>query len=278
MVQTIKIPKVMPSKSLCQAVTKKNQPCPWNAKPGCNGFCKIHKANAPIRKDNVETFQCEAVDLKSEKDALCELKKQELMDKIEKILQGVKQTKQYRDKTKKLKFNLEWAFLMGYNCSALGAKSFETPHNFKKGKGVCVTPVEERKLPKWKQELWALSKELITLTDPDFAAGEYVVNFASMTKPEQYVKKHVDSEDISHQYALTLGNYRNAYLRCYDEEDNVLGEFDYHRKIFKMDGRLPHEVISENFEGERFTIVWFKTYDHRKTEPDLICKMPCFVD
>ena len=210
-----------------------------------------------VRAQQIADLRAE---LKSIKDALCELKKQELMDKIEKILQGVKQTKQYRDKTKKLKFNLEWAFLMGYNCSALGAQSFETPHNFKKGKGVYIKPIEERKLPKWKQELWALSKELITLTDPDFAAGEYVVNFASMTKPEQYVKKHVDSEDISHQYALTLGNYRNAYLRCYDEEDNVLGEFDYHRKIFKMDGRLPHEVISENFEGERFTIVWFKTY------------------
>lgn len=211
------------------------------------------------------------------KTILNDLKKQELMDKMQTILKDVKQTKQYRDKTKKLKFNLEWAFLMGYNCSALGAKSFETPHNFKKGKGVYLKPVEDRNYPKWKLELWALAKELITLTDPDFAAGEYVVNFASMTKPEQYVKKHVDNEDISHQYALTLGNYRNAYLRCYDDQDNVLGDFDYYRKIFKMDGRLPHEVISDNFDGQRFTIVWFKTYDHRKTEPDLICQKPCFM-
>ena len=222
----------------------------------------------------IAVIQAELSFLKS---ALIELKKQDLMDKIETILRGVKQTKQYRDKTKKLKFNLEWAFLMGHNCSALGAKSFETPHNFKKGKGVCVTQVEERNIAKWKKELWALSKELITMTDPDFAAGEYVVNFASMIKPEHYVKKHVDSEDISYQYALTLGHYRGAHLRCYDEQENVLGNFDYYRKVFKMDGRLPHEVITDNFQGERFTIVWFKTYDHRKTEPDPIFREPCFV-
>ena len=79
-----------------------------------------------------------------------------------------------------------------------------------------------------------------------------------MTKPEQYVKKHVDSDDISHQYALALGNYSGANLRCYDENDNVLGDFDYHRKICKMDGRLPHELIQDNFKGKRFCVIWFK--------------------
>ena len=88
--------------------------------------------------------------------------------------------------------------------------------------------MEERKIPKWKKELWSLSKELISLVDPDFADGEFVVNYSCMTKPEQYVKKHVDSDDISHQYALALGNYSGANLRCNDENDNVLGDFDYH--------------------------------------------------
>ena len=138
--------------------------------------------------------------------------------------------------------------------------------------------MEDRKLTKWKQELWRLSKELISLIDPDFAAGEYVVNYSSMTKPEQYVKKHVDSDDISHQYALALGNYRGASLRCYDEQDNVLGDFDYNRKVCKMDGRLPHELISDGFQGERFCVIWFKSYDHRKTQPDPICREPCFME
>ena len=110
--------------------------------------------------------------------------------------------------------------------------------------------------------------------DPDFAEGEYVVNYSCMTKPEQYVKKHVDGEDISHQYALALGNYSGAYLRCYDEKENVLGDFDYNRKVCKMDGRLPHELIQDDFQGKRFCVIWFKLYDHRKAEPDPICRTP----
>ena len=85
-----------------------------------------------------------------------------LMWEIETILEKVKLKKQYRDQKRK-KFDLEWSFLLGHTCNALGATSFETPHNFKQGRGVNLTPVEDRNLPKWKKQLWALSKELITL-------------------------------------------------------------------------------------------------------------------
>jgi hypothetical protein len=203
--------------------------------------------------------------------------KEQLMDQIETILDAHPQTNQYRDGNKKIRFNLEWSMLLGHTTNALGAKSFETPHNFKPGRGVYVKPMEERNLSKWKKELWALSKELIKVVDPDFADGEYVVNYSCMTKPEQYVKKHVDSDDISYQYALALGNYSGANLRCYDEKDNVLGDFDYHRKICKMDGRLPHELLQDNFKGKRFCIIWFKLYDHRKTQPDPIYRTPQYV-
>ena len=112
-----------------------------------------------------------------------------LMNEIENILEKHPQTNQYRDGNKKVRFNLEWSMLLGHTTNALGAKSFETPHNFKQGRGVYIKSVEERKIPKWKKELWSLSKELISLVDPDFADGEFVVNYSCMTKPEQYVKK-----------------------------------------------------------------------------------------
>ena len=216
------------------------------------------------------------IELKYLKDK--EDEKEHLMNEIESILKQVKEKKQYRDKTKKVKFNLEWAFLLGEGtCSALGAKSFETPHNFKAGKGVCLTKVTTRKLPKWKLKLWELSNRLIALIDKDFADGEFIVNFSCMNKPDQYVKKHVDADDVSHQYALALGNYRNAALRLYDVDDTVIGDFDYHRKVLKMDGRLPHELLSDGFEGERFCIIWFKSYDHRQTQADPILRTPCYV-
>ena len=180
-------------------------------------------------------------------------------------------------KIKKERFNLRWSFLIGYNCSALGAKNFETPHNFKPGRGVYVKPVEERNMPQWKHDLWAYCKTLIRLIDADFAAGEYSVNFSCMNTPQHYVKKHTDSDDISYQYAFAVGSYSNAFLRCYDADDNVVGEFDYHRKVCKLDGRLSHELVSDGFEGERYCVIFFKTYDHLKSEPDPIFATPCFV-
>ena len=93
-----------------------------------------------------------------------------------------------------------------------------------------------------------------------------------------HVKKHVDSDDVSHQYAMALGDYKNAALRLYDEHDQVIGDFDYHKKVCKMDGRLPHELVSDGFEGERFCVIWFKSYDHRQTEADPIFSTPCYVD
>ena len=221
--------------------------------------------------------RCEPLPIEKVYAKVIKRRENSLMDEIEKLLQTVKHKGQYRDKTQKKRFNLEWAFLIGNNVNALGASSFETPHNFKAGKGVNTTPVEQQRLPKWKKELWTLAKKLITLIDPDFAAGEYVVNYACMNQPDQYVKKHTDSEDISYQYALNLGDYKGAYTRCFDENENVLGEFDYHRRICKMDGRLPHEVIQTDFEGVRYTLVWFKVYDHRKTKPDPLFPHPCFV-
>jgi len=206
-------------------------------------------------------------------------KARDLMKNIEEILDNVNMDKQYRDKTRKLRFNLEWAFLLGHTTGALGSGGFHTPHNIssKKGKGVCVTPVEDRKLPKWKQRLWRLSNELISMVDKDFAEGEYVVNYSKMTTGDHYVRKHVDKDDVSFQYALALGDYTGAALRCYDKNDNVIGDYDYHNKILKMDGRLPHEVILDDFQGNRYCVIWFKSYDHRKPEVDPIYNTPHYV-
>lgn len=248
--------------------------------------------------DEVERVRCNIVRLEKEKqNKMAELAKpiseqsesQELMTKIETILaKNDKLTGQYRDKTKKKTFNLKNSFLLGRTTNALGAGktnngdfSFATAHNMpcKKGKGVCLTPVAERKLPKWKKDLWEVSKKLITKIDPDFAEGEdYVVNYSCMNDPNHYVKKHKDADDISYQYALALGDYKGATLRCYAEDDTtVLGDFDYHRKICKMDGRLSHELVMDGFEGTRYCIIWFKSYDRRKNTPDPIFNTPHFV-
>jgi hypothetical protein len=216
---------------------------------------------------------------------------QVLMTQIKTILdkQNKKGMKgQYRDKTKKTKFNLQSAFLLGATTNALGASknkegvsSFGTPHNIpsKKGKGVCLTPVLARvSLPKWKKNLWTLSQQLIEIIDPDFAVGEYVVNYSTMTDPKHYVKKHTDSDDISYQYGMSLGDYEGTFeTRIYDKDDKVVGDYDYKNRVLKMDGRLPHEVISKGFKGVRHCVIFFKSFDKRKLVCDPIFETPCFV-
>ena len=258
---------------ICGAILKNGDACPYKAKPvKFGGFCGYHCPKNTTMCLPVLEEREEIKPLKSE-----EPDAQKLMKEIEAILKTVHLNKQYRDKTKKVKFNLGWAFLLGNTTNALGAGAFTTPHNFKKGKGVCIKPVEERKLPQWKQDLWRLSKDLMRLIDPDYVEGEYLVNYSCMTDPNHYVRKHTDSDDISYQYALALGDYEGAKLRAYDANDQVLGDFDYHNKICKMDGRLPHEVILEDFSGTRFCVIWFKSYDHRKPQCDPIFDTPCYV-
>ena len=128
--------------------------------------------------------------------------------------------------------------------------------------------------------LWASSRKLIELIDPDFAAGEYVVNYACMDSNEHYVKKHSDSDDIAPQYAMALGDYKEgtAFLRVYDNEDNPIGDYDYKNRIMKMDGRRAHElIVNDEFSGTRYCVIFFKSYDHRKSVCDPVMETPMYV-
>ena len=75
--------------------------------------------------------------------------------------------------------------------------------------------------------------------------------------------------------ACPLGDYEDATLRSYGE--NSFTDLHNHNRIAKFDGRLPHEVIKNNFSGSRFTVIWYKNYDRRKTQEDPILKAPSFV-
>ena len=129
---------------------------------------------------------------------------------------------------------------------------------------------------------YCIARNIIQIVDPDFAAGEFVVQFAYMSGGG-HVGWHKDG-DISYQYAMSLGDFSGAYLRAYlqdhkksQKDSQMYYELDYKDKIVAFDGRLPHEVVTDNFRGERFTIIFYKTYDHRKTKPDPIMKEPHVV-
>ena len=98
-----------------------------------------------------------------------------------------------------------------------------------------------------------------------------------MDRHTHYVKKHVDDQDISHQYALGLGDYAGAELRVWNKTQSNFQDFDYRHKVLKMDGRNYHELVSKKFEGERFTVIWYKHYDHRMNQADPIFDTPKVV-
>ena len=194
-------------------------------------------------------------------------------------------TKQHRDGGNKRQFSLKGSFKAGLGSAQVGnlqhvekGRPHFKRHNFKKT-AVYTQPVREQKTLKPYQKMaYYLASEVIKLIDPDFAAGEYLVNFSHMDSKRHYVKRHVDADDISYQYLLAFGDYVGTVaLRVYDERGQSQ-MFDCRDRILKMDGRLPHEVVkSYDFEGDRFAVIFYKSYDARMAKADPVFREAGFV-
>eukprot|EP00930_Biecheleria_cincta_P084807 TRINITY_DN74245_c0_g1_i1.p1 TRINITY_DN74245_c0_g1~~TRINITY_DN74245_c0_g1_i1.p1 ORF type:complete len:479 (-),score=59.79 TRINITY_DN74245_c0_g1_i1:348-1682(-) len=152
-------------------------------------------------------------------------------------------------------------------------------HNMQsKNTGVFIQGVNSQKALTFEQKkAYTLATAIIEQIDPDYVQGEFVVQFALMNDASQYTKRHVDREDITYQYHLSLGQYTGAKLRTWTPDNMKYADFDNLNRILKFDGRLPHEVITDQFHGERFSVIYYKNYDHRVTEPMPIFATPQFV-
>jgi hypothetical protein len=122
-------------------------------------------------------------------------------------------------------------------------------------------PATRNSLPVWKKKLWSLSKELLALYDKEFASGEFVVQFSKMSSPDHDVPIHTDDNDISYQYHVTLGDYENVYLECYNREGNIHSYFSQPYQMLKVDGRLKHQVRHVYMKGVRYSVIFYKLYD-----------------
>ena len=213
------------------------------------------------------------------------MKLQERFLRLERYLERHKHTlfrKQHRDQ-KKRKFSLGGSFKVGTGSTQIGNKQHLgkpgfVAHNFKNTTAY-IKPVDEQSGPTREQKkAYRKAMRILRKIDPEYATGETLVQFAHMMSTEHYVARHMDKHDISHQYAVSLGKYHGATLRCYDASHQV-HDIDNRHKVVKFDGRLPHEVIvAPTFEGDRFTVIWYKNYDHRKQVDDPILMTPHVVD
>ena len=194
-----------------------------------------------------------------------------LMDELKILCDLYIKPGQQRDKKKKATFFLEWQFYAGRSIRAKTTKQGNPTwcheHNFKNGKGVYLRDVADSTKSPQQKILYAKACELLSLIDSAYAGDhkDFVVNFSCMSKPIQhYVKKHTDAEDIQFQYALVLGDCTGGDLKLWDSRGNE-HVLNYHNKILKLDGRLPHEVMP--FTGRRYCIIWYKVFDRRMIRP-----------
>lgn len=182
-------------------------------------------------------------------------------------------------------FHLRWAFKVGEVTVDPGSKQYIgklegfTMHTFK-NEGVCIKSVEERlsefcgsddELYDAIIKAYHLAAQIFSLVDPEYTEGYYTINFSCMDEQGHCVGKHKDKKDITFQYLLGLGKYSGAWIRTCGKDIN------YRHRIIKMDGRLDHEVVMEEFEGIRFAVIAYKGYDERIKAPSPILEQPEIV-
>ena len=185
---------------------------------------------------------------------------------------------EYRDK-KHATFRTDGAFSIGKSLNARGAKSFETPHPWRKDKGVYSRPIVKSTKPAWMKRLYALGGRILRKLDPEFAQGDdWVMHVSRITSTSNYVKAHVDAQDASYQIAISFGPHDGelAKLGCRDAH----GEWhaiNNHRRPLKMDGRLSHRLeLDPRFAGTRFSLIFFKLTSD-KPAPDPVWGTPCLL-
>ena len=135
---------------------------------------------------------------------------------------------------------------------------------------VNISPVENRELPNRKYQLYKLAKEFILKYNKLWVGNDddFIVQFACMNK-DSYIKEHCDKADVSSQFIMTLGEYKGGFLHVWNKEKKIYEIFDTYKKLIQFDGRNKH-FISNVSDGERYSIVWYKSFDRRYiTQPIL---------
>ena len=90
---------------------------------------------------------------------------------------------------------------------------------------------------------------------------DFVVQFSCMDI-ESHIEIHTDKDDVSSQFAISLGEYKGGQLMVYNDNLSTYIPVVNKRKMVQFDGRKKH-FVTKVTEGERYSIVFFKSYDER---------------
>ena len=114
-----------------------------------------------------------------------------------------------------------------------------------------------RRLQKWKkyQKIWETTNSYMKHFKPDFkySSVQYNKNIKCA--------KHKDGNNIGNSLIISFGNFTGGRLMVYDENDKV-EYIDIKNKFYEFNGsKVYHQT--EDFEGERFSLVFFLLEDNR---------------
>eukprot|EP00041_Stephanoeca_diplocostata_P036856 m.1364155 g.1364155 ORF g.1364155 m.1364155 type:complete len:153 (+) comp24946_c0_seq36:1849-2307(+) len=101
-------------------------------------------------------------------------------------------------------------------------------------------------------QLWLIADKLLRSVDSSFEYSNIAVSKNFVGSP------HVDSSDISYQYALSVGDFSAGGELCVEVCPRTVAVITTKDRIARVDGRFPHWVRS--YTGERFSVIWYKTH------------------
>ena len=96
--------------------------------------------------------------------------------------------------------------------------------------------------------IWCLAQELVRWLDPSYKATSIQVN-----KNFRSHRVHTDRNNISHQFALSLGDFKGGELVMETADEGTLARFKTKNRIARVDGRRNHYVTP--YTGERFSLI-----------------------
>jgi hypothetical protein len=203
-----------------------------------------------------------------------------LCEEMEDALDKVTSTRQYRPG-----FPMEWSTTVGFTAGA--GTLFNSPHQIRGSQKIDSRhPYQKKKA--WREDQWEiilhqLATKMFTFACPKMMIGEQVFHFSKMSSDKHNVPIHVDKKDIGHQYVVHFGKWTGASLVCYEAGDETnpgehTASFSLPYKLIKMDGRLAHQVIKDNFQGVRYTVVCYQSWNSHITKKLPIFHTPKYVE
>ena len=143
------------------------------------------------------------------------------------------------------------------------------PHPLLSGRGYNpVPPLNRAGISSQKKEFWTLAQDLLETFIPNaFAFRLFVVQGAKQNTSHCTIPLHVDRNNLAPQFIIFFGSFGGAKLVCYkDEEQKEKVELEAKEVLWAMDGRLPHEVVFEEFTGDSYTVTYYVQVASKQTK------------